>query len=160
MTEIIAAASEQLSCKLLGAPEYFCRYSFCIMLITLCLGICLDLVVEDHRVSVRVAALERVSSDTTTFWSGTCHRDVVVQLQDHAQHIEEVVEGCRRALTTMFSVMLPRNPFHASFRELLDVFKTSRSNHRLIELNLIASANFALAWARKWHPHLNFNTMS
>jgi hypothetical protein len=60
----------------------------------------------------------------------------------------------------MFSVMLPRNPFHASFRELLDVFKTSRRIHRLIELNLIAGANFALAWVRKWHPQLNFNTMS
>jgi hypothetical protein len=84
----------------------------------------------------------------------------VVRLQDHAQHIEEVVEGCRRALMTMFSVMLPRNPFPASFHELLDVFKTSRRIHRLIELNLIDGANFALAWVRKWHPQLNFNTIS
>jgi hypothetical protein len=30
----------------------------------------------------------------------------------------------------------------------------------LIELNLIAGANFALAWVRKWHPQLNFNNMS
>jgi hypothetical protein len=59
----------------------------------------------------------------------------------------------------MFSVMLPRNPFPASFRELLDVFKTSRRIHRLIELNLIAGANFAPSWVRKWHPQLNFNTM-
>jgi hypothetical protein len=53
----------------------------------------------------------------------------VVRLQDHAQHIAEPVEGCRRALTTMFSVMLPRNPFPASFRELLDVFKSSQRIH-------------------------------
>jgi hypothetical protein len=60
----------------------------------------------------------------------------------------------------MFTVMLPRNPFPASFHELLDVFKTSQCIHRLIELNLIAGANFALALVRKWHPQLNFNTMS
>jgi hypothetical protein len=28
MTEIIEAASKQLSCKLLGAPGYSCQYSF------------------------------------------------------------------------------------------------------------------------------------
>jgi hypothetical protein len=77
-----------------------------------------------------------------------------------AQYIEEAVEGCRKSLTTMFSVMLPRNPFPASFCQLLDVFKTSRRIHRLIELNLIAGANFALTWVWKWHPQLNFNTIS
>jgi hypothetical protein len=45
----------------------------------------------------------------------------------------------------MFSVMLPRNPFLDKFCQLLDTFKTSRRIHRLIELNLIAGANFALA---------------
>jgi hypothetical protein len=101
-----------------------------------------------------------VSSDTNTFWSGARHRHVVVQVQDRAHHIEEAIEGCRWALTTMFSVMLPRNLFPASFRKLLDVFKTSRCIHCLIELNLIAGANFALGWVRKWHPQLNFDTMS
>jgi hypothetical protein len=101
-----------------------------------------------------------VSSDTNTFWSGARHRPAVVQLQDRAQHIEEAMEGCQRSLTTMFSVMLPKNPFPASFCELLDVFKTSRCIHHLIELNLIDGANFALAWVLKWHPQLNFNTMS
>jgi hypothetical protein len=84
----------------------------------------------------------------------------MVRLQDRAQQIKEAVEGCRRVLKTMFSIMLPRNPFPASFYELLDVFKTSRRIHHLIELNLIVGANFALAWERKWHPQLNFNAMS
>jgi hypothetical protein len=53
----------------------------------------------------------------------------------------------------------PKKSLPASFRELLDVFKTSRHIHRLIE-NLIAGANFALAWVQKWHPQLNFNVMS
>jgi hypothetical protein len=30
----------------------------------------------------------------------------------------------------------------------------------LIELNLVAGANFALGWVRKWHPRLNFSTTS
>jgi hypothetical protein len=59
----------------------------------------------------------------------------------------------------MFSVMLPGNPFPASFHELLDVFKTSRRIRRLIELNLIAGANFSLAWVRKWHSQLDFNNI-
>jgi hypothetical protein len=60
----------------------------------------------------------------------------------------------------MFLVMLPRNPFPVNFCELLDVFKTSRCIHRLLELNLIAGANFALAWVQKWHPQLDFSNMS
>jgi hypothetical protein len=106
----------------------------------------LDPAAKDRRVAKRDATLEEATYDINTFWSDSCCHHVVVQLQDHAQHIEEAVEGCRKALTTMFSVMLPRNPFPASFCELLDVFKTSRHIHRLIELNLIAGANFALAW--------------
>jgi hypothetical protein len=65
----------------------------------------LDPAAEDRRVSERASALERVSSDTNTFWSSARRRHVVVRLQDRAQHIEEAVEGCRRSLTTMFSVM-------------------------------------------------------
>jgi hypothetical protein len=38
--------------------------------------------------------------------------------------------------------------------------KTSRHIHRLIELNLVADANFALGWVQKWHSKLNFNTIS
>jgi hypothetical protein len=56
--------------------------------------------------------------------------------------------------------MLPRNPLPENFGQLLEVFMTSRHIHRLIELNLVAGANFALGWVRKWHPRLKSVTMS
>jgi hypothetical protein len=56
--------------------------------------------------------------------------------------------------------MLPRNPPPENFGQLLKVFWTSRRVHHLIELNLVAGANFALGWVRNWHPRLNFVTMS
>jgi hypothetical protein len=65
-----------------------------------------------------------------------------------------------KSLTTMYSVMLPQNPLPENFGQLLDVFRTSQRVHRLIELNLVAGANFALGWIRKWHPRLNYSTMS
>jgi hypothetical protein len=70
------------------------------------------------------------------------------------------VDDCQRSLMTMYSVMLPRNPPSASFKQLLDVFRSSQRIHRLIELNLVAGANFALGWIRKWHPRLNYSSMS
>jgi hypothetical protein len=63
-------------------------------------------------------------------------------------------------LTTMYSIMLSRNPPPESFKQLLNVFRTSRHIHHLIELNLMAGANFALGWIRKWHPRLNYSSMS
>jgi hypothetical protein len=54
-------------------------------------------------------------------------------------------------LTTMYSVMLPRNPPSESFKQLLDAFRSSQQIHRLIELNLVAGANFVLGWIQKWH---------
>jgi hypothetical protein len=60
----------------------------------------------------------------------------------------------------MHSVMLPRNPLPGSFPLLLDTFRSSQQIHRLIELNLVAEANFALGWMRKWHPRLNYSSMS
>jgi hypothetical protein len=83
-----------------------------------------------------------------------------VLLQDRAQHIGEAVDGCQRSLTTMYSVMLPRNPLPSTFLQLLDAFRSSQRIHRLIELNLVAGANFALGWTRKLHPRLNYSSMS
>jgi hypothetical protein len=60
----------------------------------------------------------------------------------------------------MYSVMLPRNPLPGSFRQLLETFRTSQRVHLLIKLNLIVGANFALGWMRKWHPRLNYDSMS
>jgi hypothetical protein len=60
----------------------------------------------------------------------------------------------------MYSVMLPRNPLLRDFRQWLETFRTSQRVHLLIKLNLIAGANFALGWMRKWHPRLNYDSMS
>jgi hypothetical protein len=61
---------------------------------------------------------------------------------------------------TMFLVMLPRNPFPENFYQLHDVFRSSDHIHRMIKLNLVAGANFDLAWIRKWKPHTDFETIS
>jgi hypothetical protein len=60
----------------------------------------------------------------------------------------------------MHSVMLPRNPLPGTFPQLLAVFRSTQRIHRLIELNLVAGTNFSLGWTRKWHPRLNFVSMS
>jgi hypothetical protein len=93
-------------------------------------------------------------------WSDPRCRRAIVLLQDRAQHIGEAVDGCRRSLTTMYSVMLPHNPLHGIFPQLLDAFRSSQRIHRLIELNLVAGANFVLGWICKWHPRLNYSSMS
>jgi hypothetical protein len=115
---------------------------------------------EDRRISEQIAALERASRDTDTSWVDLRRRSAIVLLQDHDQHIREAANGCQRSLTTMYSVMLPRNPSPKSFKQLLDVFRSSQRIHHLIELNLVAGANFALGWIRKWHPRLNYSSMS
>jgi hypothetical protein len=115
---------------------------------------------ENRRVAERITALERVLKDTTSLWADPRRRSAVVLLQDRAQHIGEAVDGCQRSLMTMYSVMLPRNPPPRNFKQLLDVFRSSQRIHRLIELNLVAGANFAPGWIRKWHPRLNYSSMS
>jgi hypothetical protein len=123
-------------------------------------GTCLHPADEDRRVAERITALERVSQDMTSLWADPRRRSAVVLLQDRAQHIGEAVDGCQRLLTTMYSVMLPRNPPSKNIKQLLDAFKSSQRIYRLIELNLVAGANFALGWIRKWHPRLNYSSMS
>jgi hypothetical protein len=123
-------------------------------------GTCLHPADENRRVAERIAALERVSKDTTSLWADPQRRGVVVLLQDRAQQIGEAVDGCQRSLMTMYSVMLPRNPPSENFKQLLDAFRSSQRIHRLIELNLMAGANFAIGWIRKWHPRLNYSSMS
>jgi hypothetical protein len=110
--------------------------------------------------SERIVALERVSKDTNSLWADPRRRSAIVLLQDCAQHPGEAIDGCQRSLTTMYSVMLSRNPLPESFKQLLDAFRSSQRIHRLIELNLVAGANFALGWICKCHPRLNYSSMS
>jgi hypothetical protein len=131
-----------------------------LILISYSSGICLNPVNAGRQVSERIAALGRVSSDTNTYWIDLRRRSTIILLQDRDQHVGESVDSCRKSLTTMYSVMLPRNPPPENFGQLLEVFRTSRCIHRLIELNLVAGTNCALGWIRKWHPRLNFITMS
>jgi hypothetical protein len=93
---------------------------------------------EDRRVSERIAALERASTDTNTFWTDPHRRSAIVLLQDCTQHIGEAIVGCQKSLTTMYSVVLPRNSWPENFGQLLDISRTSQRVYRLIELNLVA----------------------
>jgi hypothetical protein len=95
------------------------------ILIFYSLGICLNPVDEGRRVSERIAALERVSLNTNTFWIDPWCRNAIVLLQDRAQHVGESIDSCRKSLTTMYSVMLPRNPPPENLGQLLEVFRTS-----------------------------------
>jgi hypothetical protein len=130
------------------------------MMLFVIAGTCLDYAAEARQVAERNAALEKTSEGMDNLWSDPRRRSAIVLLQDCAQHIGESVDGCRRALVTMHSMMLPRNPLPGSFPLLLDIFRSSQRIHRLIELNLVASANSALGWIRKWHPRLNYSSMS
>jgi hypothetical protein len=89
----------------------------------------LDPVAEDRRFTERTVALERVSSDTNTFWVDAHRRSAIVLLQDCVGHVGESIDGCQKSLTTMFSVMLPRNPPPENFGQLLKVFRMSRRSH-------------------------------
>jgi hypothetical protein len=124
------------------------------------IGTCLDFAAEDRLVTERNAALEKMLAGIETLWSDPQRRSAIILLQDRAQHMGESVDGCRRALTTVHSVMLPRNPLPATFPLLLDTFRSSQRIHRLIELNLVAVAKFALGWIRKWHSRLNYSSIS
>jgi hypothetical protein len=141
------------------SPFPICALLFFVTSFTI-VGTCLDFAAEERRVAERNTALEKMSTGCETLWSDPRRRSAIVLLQDRAQHIGESVDGCRRALTSMHSVMLPRNPLPPTFPLLLDTFRSSHRIHWLIELNLVAGANFALGWIRKWHPRLNYSMMS
>jgi hypothetical protein len=83
-----------------------------------------------------------------------------VLLRDCVDQIEGIVETCQKSLMTTLTVMLPRNHPPDNFRGLLDVFKSSRNIYHLVKLQLVAGAQFALAWVRKWKPKLDFDEMS
>jgi hypothetical protein len=146
--------------RFLATSPFFLWFHFYSVTLFVIVGTCLDYAAEARRVPERNAALEKMSEGMDSLWSDPRRRSAIVLLQDRAQHIGESVDGCRRALVTMHSVMLPRNPLPESFPLLLDVFRSSQRIHWLIELNLVVGANFALGWMRKWHPRLNYSSMS
>jgi hypothetical protein len=157
---IIESDCEMLRCKVPCDFSFFLWFHCCSVTLFAILGTCLDYAAEARRVAEQNAALEKTSEGIDSLWSDPRRRSAIVLLQNRAQHIRESVDGCRRALVTMHSVMLPRNPLPGSFPLLLNISRSSQRIHRLIELNLVAGANFALGWMRKWHPRLNYSSMS
>jgi hypothetical protein len=157
---IVESACEMLRCKISCDFSFSLLFPCGLVVSFVILGTCLDFAAEARRVAKRNAALEKTSEGINSLWSNPRRRDAIVLLQDRVQHIREAVDGCRRSLTTMHSVMLPHNPLPGSFPQLLDTFRSSQRIHRLIELNLVAGTNFALGWIRKWHPRLNYSSMS
>jgi hypothetical protein len=162
LVDFIESACEQLKCKCPAdyLKNFAAIFAFHPLMNLRLLGTCLHPADENRRVAERIAALEKVLKDASSVWADPRRRSAVVLLQDHAQHIGDGVDGCQKSLTTMYSVMLPRNPLPGSFTLLLDVFRSSQRIHRLKELNLVADANFTLVWIRKWHPRLNYSSMS
>jgi hypothetical protein len=136
LVDFIESACEQLKYKFPADLLEFlaATFAFCILMSLRLPGTFLHPADENHRVAERIAALEKVSKDASSLWADPRHRNAVVLLQDCAQHIGEAVDGCQRSLTTMYSVMLPCNPPPGSFKQLLDVFRTSQRINRLIEL--------------------------
>jgi hypothetical protein len=127
LVDFIESTCEQLNCKFPADHLKILAAIFAFhVLMNLCLpGTCLHPADENHRVAKQIAALEKVSKGASSLWANPRHRSAVVLLQDRAQHTGEAVDGCQRALTTMYSVMLPRNPLPRSFKHLFDVFRSS-----------------------------------
>jgi hypothetical protein len=157
---IVESVCEMSRCEVPCGFSRFLLFHYCRLISFVVLGICLDFAAEARRVAEGNTALEKASEGIDSLWSDPRRRRAIVLLQDRAQHIGEAVDGCRRSLITMHSVMLPRNPLPGSFPLLLDTFRSSQRIHWLIELNLVAGANFALGWVPKWHPRLNYSSMS
>jgi hypothetical protein len=157
---IVESVCEMLRCEIPCAFSCFLLLHYCRLISSVVLGTCLNFAAEARQVAERNTALEKASEGIDSLWSDPRRRRAIVLLQDRAQHIGEAVDGCRRSLIIMHSVMLPCNSLPGSFPLLLDTFRSSQRIHWLIELNLVAGANFALGWMRKWHPRLNYSSMS
>jgi hypothetical protein len=131
---IVESVCEMLRCEVPCGFSCFLLFHYSRLISFVVLGTCLDFAAEARRIAERNTALEKASEGIDSLWSGPQRRHAIVLLQDRAQHIGEAVDGCRRSLITMHSVMLPRNPLPRSFPLLLDTFRSSQRIHRLIEL--------------------------
>jgi hypothetical protein len=127
LIDFIELACEQLKCKFPADHlEIFAAiFAFHLLMNLRLPDTCLHPADENRRVAKRIVALEKVSKGASSLWADPWCPSVIVLLQDHAQHIGEAVDGCQRALMTMYSVMLPHNPLPGGFKQLLDVFRLS-----------------------------------
>jgi hypothetical protein len=123
---IVESVCEMLRCKVPCSLSFSLSFHCCCLILFVISGTCLDFIAEARRVSERITALEKASEGIDSLWSDPQRRRAIVLLQDCAQHIGEVVDGCQISLTTMYSVMLPRNPLLGSFPLLLDTFRSSQ----------------------------------
>jgi hypothetical protein len=90
---IIESACEMLRCKISCDFSFFLLFHCCSVMFFVILGTCLDYAAEARRVAERNAALEKTSKGIDSLWSDPRCRSAIVLLQDHAQHIEESVDG-------------------------------------------------------------------
>jgi hypothetical protein len=92
---IVESACEMLRCKFSFDSLFPCLSIAVFVTPFVIIGTCLDFAAEDHRVTERNAALEKMSAGFETLWSDSRCRSAIVLLQDRAQHIGKSVDGCR-----------------------------------------------------------------
>jgi hypothetical protein len=112
VTLFLLISSSQLNCKFHADHlEIFAAiFAFHLLMNLRLPGTYLHPANENRRVAERITALEKVSAGASSLWADPRRCSAVVLLQDRAQHIGEAINGCQRALTTMYSIMLPHNP--------------------------------------------------
>jgi hypothetical protein len=92
---IVESAYEMLRCKFSFDSSFPCLSPAIFVTPFAIIGTCLDFAAEDHRVTERNTALEKMSAGFETLWSDRQCWSAIVLLQDRAQHIGESVDGCR-----------------------------------------------------------------
>jgi hypothetical protein len=92
---IVESACEILRCKFSFNSSFPCLFTAVFVTPFAIIGTCLDFAAEEHWVTKRNAALEKMSAGFETLWSDPRCRSAIVLLQDRAQHIGESVDSCR-----------------------------------------------------------------
>jgi hypothetical protein len=107
---------------------------------------------------------ERVKREATSsspearfFWSNESKGKILARMLDRSWRAACLLEGCRKTLWQVHRVFFPHNGQPNELATLLERFREGAALKEVVQAQLVAGANAALAFIRLNRPHLRLS---
>ena len=134
------------------------RLNACFNLLDCVVDVNPDWRAEQLRVEERV---EREAKGTASgaqyFWSDTPKAKVLALMLDRTWRAAILLLGCQRTMSKLHRVIFPHNPQPQGISVLMDLFQDGAAVKQAVHAQLVAGANIALAFFRKYRPHFSLD---
>ena len=105
--------------------------------------------------NARVEAVSNLAQPHEVFWKDKSRTSVIALFKDRVEQVHSFFWTCRDKLAMVYRTMFPLNPQPNTLPQLFGRFKDAAEVRKLVQSQMVAGAEIALAFVYDAFPSLN-----